>query len=720
MRNGRVCSVIVTLGGILLLTLVPEARAQSPLLIYTDHLVNGFQDWSWAARDLSNSSPVHSGSNSISVSASVWQALSFWHQDLDATTYSNLTFWANGGAGGGQKLQLYIQYGTNSGSTVQLAGLPANSWQRFQVSLAQLGVATATNLNRINLQLTSAGSSGTFYIDDIQLGAKPAPLVHLAVNVSQPIRAADARWFGLNTAVWDGNFDTSTTVSLLREMGTRIMRFPGGSLSDEYHWASNTTGTNTWHWSASFTSFVHVATNVGSQAYITVNYGTGTSAEAAAWVQQANVTSHLGFKYWEIGNEEYGTWETDANSFPHDPYTYAVRAADYYTKMKAVDPTIKVGIVATPGEDSSSNGYTSHPALNPRTGQVHYGWVPVVLTTLKGLGVTPDFMVHHRYPEYTSASNPTGSDSDGFLLQCSTAWFNDAAELRQEIADYFGPSGTNIELVCTENNSDAGAQGKQSTSLVNGVYYADSLAQLMKTEFNAFVWWDLRNGTDTGGCFDPELYGWRTFGDLGLVNGLNTRLPVFYAAKLMSLFVQPADQILNATSDYSLLSAYAARRASGGVSLLVLHKDPSTNFNGQITLNGFVPGAEATVCSFGIPQDEAARTNAPAPAQDLATNVLDGVSASFSYSFPPLSMTLFEFAPAAAPPPQLTMSAPVGPGGQLTLHLEGQAGARYLIQSSTTLSSWLNMSTNTLSGNTLDLSYPPGSGARFWRAVWLP
>lgn len=720
MRIGRILFIITTLGGELLLNPVLVARAQSPLVIYGDYLVNGFQDWSWATRDLGNTSPVHSGSNSISVSASAGQALSFWHQDLDATSYSNLTFWANGGAGGGQKLQLYVQYGTNSGRAVQLTTLPANAWQLYQVSLASLGAASVTNLNRINLQLTSGGSSGTFYIDDLQLTAKPAPLVHLAVDATHALRAADLRWFGLNTAVWDNNLDTSTTISLLKEMGTRIMRFPGGSLSDEYHWASNTTGTNTWRWSASFSNFVHVATNIGSQAFITVNYGTGTSTEAAAWVRQANVVSQLGFKYWEIGNEVYGTWETDTNTFPNDPYTYAVRAADYYAKMKAVDPTIKVGIVATPGEDSSSNGYTNHPALNPRTGQVHDGWVPVVLTTLKGLGVTPDFMVHHRYPEYTSASSPAGSDSDAFLLQCSTAWFNDAAELRQEISDYFGTTGTNIELVCTENNSDAGAPGKQSTSLVNGVYYADSLAQLMKTEFNSFVWWDLRNGTDTGGCFDPELYGWRTFGDLGLLNGLNTRLPVFYAAKLMSLFVQPGDQIVSASSDYSLLSAYAARSASGAVSLLVLHKDPATNFNAQITLNGIQPQAAATVCSFGIPQDQAAQTNAPPPARDIATNAFVGVSTNFSYSFPPLSMTLFQFVPAATAPAQLTINAPANPGGPLSVHLQGQPGARYVIQISTTLSSWLNVSTNTLSGNSLDLSYPPGSGAQFWRALWLP
>ena len=93
----------------------------------------------------------------------------------------------------------------------------------------------------------------------------------------------------------------------------------------------------------------------------------------------------LGFKYWEIGNEVYGSWETDSNSLPHDPYTYALRARDYISLMKAVDPTIKIGVVVTPGEDSYAN-YTSHPAYNSRTGTYHNGWTPVLLATMNQPG----------------------------------------------------------------------------------------------------------------------------------------------------------------------------------------------------------------------------------------------------------------------------------------------------------------------------------------------
>ena len=96
-------------------------------------------------------------------------------------------------------------------------------------------------------------------------------------------------------------------------------------------------------------------------------------------------------------------------------------------------------------------------------------------------------------------------------------WASAAASLRQQITDYIGPAGTNIELCVTENNSDSGAGfGRQLTSLVNALYLADSTCELMKTEFNSYLWWDLRNGPNSLGTFDPTIYGWRTYGDEGI------------------------------------------------------------------------------------------------------------------------------------------------------------------------------------------------------------
>src|SRR5262249_55494051 len=160
---------------------------------------------------------------------------------------------------------------------------------------------------------------------------------------------------------------------------------------------------------------------------------------------------------------------------------------------------------------------------------------------------------------------------------------------------------------------------------------------------------------------------------------LSTKYPPFYAAKLMQYFARPADTILQASSDYLLLQGYAARLRSGALSLLVVNRDTTTNFNAQISLTGFTPDSAAMVRSYGIPQDEAARTNAVPQRQDLATNALPGVSATFNYNFPPLSLTLLTLAPAA---PTLALLPPgTPPDGLPVLQLQGQPNVRYVLQS---------------------------------------
>jgi hypothetical protein len=301
------------------------------------------------------------------------------------------------------------------------------------------------------------------------------------------------------------------------------------------------------------------------------------------------------------------------------------------------------------------------------------------------------------------------------LLQAATNWAGDAANLRQQITDYVGAAGTNIELLCTENNADAGNQGRQSTSIVNALYLADSLAQLMKTEFNGFIWWDLRNGTDTNGDFNSALYGWRTNGDLGIIGGANTRYPTFYGFKLMQYFAQPGDTVLNAASDYLLLSSYAARKADGALALLVINKNSVATLNAQLSLTNFFPWSAATVRAFGIAQDEATRTNGPAAAQDIVTNIFTGASTNFTATFPAYSLTLFTFAPAA--PKVQSLAAP---GGNFIFQLQGQPGVPYQIQTSANLISWTSNATVIISNTAWSVTNPVSGGAKFWRAVWLP
>jgi hypothetical protein len=388
-----------------------------------------------------------------------------------------------------------------------------------------------------------------------------------------------------------------------------------------------------------------------------------------------------------------------------------MRAKDYISLMKAVDPTIKIGVVVTPGDDSYANN-PNHPATNLRTGQPHNGWTPVLLATLKSQGVTPDFLIHHRYPQ-----NPGGESDQGLLLS-STGWAADAATLRQEISDYFGAGGAGIELVCTENNSVSSNPGKQSVSLVAGLFMADSLAQLMQTELNGLFWWNFQNGGFSfGGNTNASLYGWRLYGDYGVAEA-TTNFPPYYASKLIRNFAQTGDTVIAAASDYILLSTYAARRQNGSLTILTINKDPSNTATGQVSLTGFIPASSGTVYSYGIPQDNAAQTGIGSP--DVAQSALSGVSVNFSYPFPPYSATVLSLYPAPA-----TLKATLNPANaaQIVLQLQGQSGVPYVLQSSTNLTAWSSVSTNALAGApTLNITNQVISSLsqQFWRAVWQP
>ncbi|MEO8352456.1 MAG: hypothetical protein ABI680_12040, partial [Chthoniobacteraceae bacterium] len=349
----------------------------------------------------------------------------------------------------------------------------------------------------------------------------------------------------------------------------------------------------------------------------------------------------FGFRYWEVGNESYGSWENDQHGVAgsgltgvvHDPYTYAQSFKQFRDAMLAVDPTVEIGAPVVTGQDSYGNG--THAVPNPNEGgATHSGWTPVVLATLNSLGVAPDFIVHHAY-----AQGP-GSESDARLLQGTGSFASDSVKLRQQLNDYVGAAlGAGVEIAITEMNSVYGNPGKQTVSLVNGLYLADALPSLARTEITACQWWALRNSTAAGNNNSASLYGWRNYGDYGIfasgsVSGtpVNTPFPSYYALKLLTHWGRGGDTVMATASDYSNLTIHAARLADGALSLLVVNKNPTADLNAQITLNGFVPGAAtASVWSYGKANDLA---NA-----DLAATTITNAAPTFTHTFPSYSMT---------------------------------------------------------------------------------
>ncbi|HEY3756332.1 MAG TPA: hypothetical protein VGL42_09310 [Opitutaceae bacterium] len=457
-------------------------------------------------------------------------------------------------------------------------------------------------------------------------------------------------------------------------MDTRIMRFPGGSSSDVYHWQTNLVDGSTYA-GVSFDQFeTQLALPNHIQTMITLNYGDASVSEAQAWVAYS-VSKNYNVKYWEVGNECYGNWENDTHAHQWDPLTYGQQAVLYINAVKQADPTARVGVVLGVGEDAYPAAITSEAVTNPVTHVSHFGWDPIVLATMAKAGVYPDFVIYHRYEQQPSQENDGGLMSVGGTTAPNAAtvpgsWADISNELQAELTDYLGQANAaKVEVLNTENNSVSYNPGKQTTSLVNGLYMADSLGYVAsQTNFNGWIWWDLYNG-NTQYNNGSNLYGWRQYGDYGVIQAPNSQtpatttlyFPTYYVQKILGHFARQGDQVVSATSTLTrYLDVFAAKRADGSLSLLVINKSIPTTNNGQtltanFTLNGFTPAAAATEYQYGTAQDTQAQTdtanstNAFADAAaDVQTSTVSISGPTFSLAFPAASVTLLSIPPAQA------------------------------------------------------------------------
>src|ERR1700723_1499562 len=118
------------------------AIAQNSLTIYSNSLVNGWQNASYnVTLDYANPSPVYSSNASVSVAiTSAYGGIQLYHNDMTNTAYASIGFWLNGGAAGGQHLQMYGTLDVNGSSTAQntryyLNTPAANTWRQYIVPL---------------------------------------------------------------------------------------------------------------------------------------------------------------------------------------------------------------------------------------------------------------------------------------------------------------------------------------------------------------------------------------------------------------------------------------------------------------------------------------------------------------------------------------------------------------------------------------------------------
>jgi len=448
----------------------------------------------------------------------------------------------------------------------------------------------------------------------------------VTVNPAVPGIAVTDQLLGMNMAAWYDNIGNAGTIlPAFNGAGIKAIRWPGGSWSDGYHWGyqtgsstlvpayqctcssttSCTANSTAWAGTGTFQQFVSAIPLAGPfDLALTANYGTNESCnsggdpnEAAAWAKAA-VADGITPSHITVGNEEYGSWETDLHTTANDPSTYAnsvIGTNGYYKLIKTASPSTQVGVIV----DANANN-----------GCCTTGWDTTVLGIAAG---SYDFVEFHYY-----AQNP-GGESDTYLVTKAAQDFTkNITTIQNELTAAGKP---NTPIYVGEMGSVSSNPGIQSWSITQGLFAGQMLGEMMNDGVARATWWigfgncngiagapwDQNSSASTSG-----FYGWQDFGAYnvfadapGDVGGgssgppaypntpcnydgpIGTMSPTAEAFNLFQNVAVNGEHVLtpSVTGDTADVHAYAATH-SGGTVLVLFNLNETTSQAITVTVDG--------------------------------------------------------------------------------------------------------------------------------------
>jgi hypothetical protein len=397
--------------------------------------------------------------------------------------------------------------------------------------------------------------------------------------------------FAQNANIWMTQMITEPTLMAnITNLHPNIIRFPGGSLSDVFFWNAQPGipptdapaklidangnqidppywyGKNNENWTMSVDNYYNMLQQTGSRGIITINYGYaryGTTSNpvaaaahmAADWVRYDNGRT----KYWELGNENNGTWEAGYridhnNNKDGQP---EIITGDLYGKhfnifvdsMRAaaneIGKTIFIGSQLLEKQPESWQTSTDKTWNNGVLAQVNN---------------STDYYIIHSYftPYQTNASADiilnTAVDNTSRMMNFLKKTFTDAAAAMKPVA-------------LTEWNITS--QGSmQQVSLINGMHAAIIFGEALKNKYGLTARWDLANGWDNGN--DMGLFN---INEPGAVKWNPT--PAFYYMYYFQKMI--GDRMLNSTINGSAeILSYASSFSSGEKGVILINKGTSS------------------------------------------------------------------------------------------------------------------------------------------------
>ncbi len=403
------------------------------------------------------------------------------------------------------------------------------------------------------------------------LSTSTSPNVTVSVNISTVIAPVLSTQFGMNTTFRNGPDQLDRSHLYNGIIGS--MRFPAGSGSNTYFWDGNipsvmkdyidqqglqkpVSGINALN-NNNMTPdiFVNFKKGINGQPVVVVNYfyaryGITTSGTRASRVQQAadyaagfvrrmNVTLKAGIKYWEVGNECYGKWETgyqiaDQSVGTLTPKEYGEDFRIFAAAMKAVDPTIKIGAVVYDLDDE---------------------WNAGVLPEVQN---SADFLSVHEY--FTTVKDASMAN----ILYAVRNIGDIKNTLNNCVSKYTSKPVGYFQYAMTEFNS----RGPHACSMVNGLFITQILGELVKNNYGfATIWVSEWNWNAAENSTHAVLA--KADPDQDDFTPRQAYVPYYYYSKCFG------DNMVNASSNNTNVVSYASTFSSEHLGLVLVNTSSS-------------------------------------------------------------------------------------------------------------------------------------------------
>ena len=403
----------------------------------------------------------------------------------------------------------------------------------------------------------------------------------VTVDFNTKITKVSKYVYGNNGIGWAGKMNTDDALMRnIRNLNPHILRWPGGNLSNEYFWDAAEgkgpsdlppsrkvgvlhAGKAKSQWVMTLDDYYDMLAKTNSTGSICINYsyaryGTGTNPVANAAHYAANwVRYDKGrTRYWEIGNENFGTWEAGfeidtAWNKDHQPRIitgglYGKHCRVFIDSMKyaaaQIGSDIKIGVVAIENK-------VTHD-------KVQQNWNAGMMPHIAGKA---DFLVIHSYytPYKENSTVATILNS-----AANTKGYKDY--VLKDLKTYANMETLPVAL--TEWNLFAEGS-KQTTSYISGMHAAMVLGELIKNLYAEATRWDLMNGWNKG-----DDIGLFASGDEPGIKLRAPHAPFYYMYYFQKFF---GDHMVGSTvtgTKSNTIITYASSFSSGQCGVVIVNK----------------------------------------------------------------------------------------------------------------------------------------------------